>query len=84
MNIQDAPDQGFAPDRIIAEYLGIHVKSLPRWDRRPELGFPKPVYLNGRKFRSWSEVKAWVSRAAIEHASKPQPPTFGKDPAAAS
>ena len=37
-----APDDGFAPDSAIARYLGIHPKSLPRWDRRPELGFPPP------------------------------------------
>jgi hypothetical protein len=78
----NTPDEGFAPDRIIAEHLGVHAKTLPRWDKRPELGFPKPIYLNGRKFRAWAEVRAWVSRAAIEYASKPQP-TFGKDPATA-
>ena len=80
MNIQDAPDEGFAPDRIIAAYLSVHPKTFPRWDKRPELGFPKAVFINGRKFRRWSEVKAWISRTAVAHASKP---TFGKDPAAA-
>jgi len=67
--INDTPDEGLAPDRIIAGYLGIHPKSLPRWDARPELGFPKPIFLSGRKFRRWGEVKDWVSRAAVAHAA---------------
>jgi hypothetical protein len=66
-----APDDGYAPDSTIARYLGIHPKSLPRWDARPELGFPPPVYFNGRKFRSWSEIKAFTRRAAVAHAAKP-------------
>ena len=65
-----APDDGFAPDSAIARYLGIHPKSLPRWDERPELGFPPPVYFNGRKYRPWSEVKEFTRRAAVAHASK--------------
>jgi hypothetical protein len=65
----NTPDAGYAPDRVIAEYLGIHPKSLPRWDARADLGFPKPIFLNGRKFRSWAEVKAWIGRAAVAHAA---------------
>jgi hypothetical protein len=67
----NAPDEGFAPDSAIARFLGIHPKSLPRWDKRPELGFPAPVYFNGRKFRAWSAVKEFTRRAAVAHASKP-------------
>jgi hypothetical protein len=66
----DTPDEGFAPDSTIAQYLGIHPKSLPRWDKRPELGFPRPIYFNGRKFRRWSDVKEFTKRAAVAHASK--------------
>ena len=47
-----APDDGLAPDSVIARFLGVHPKSLPRWDARPGLDFPKPIYINGRKFRS--------------------------------
>jgi len=64
-----APDEGFAPDREIARYLGVHPKSLPRWDKRPELGFPKPLYINGRKFRPWPAVKEFTKRAAVAHAA---------------
>jgi len=66
-----APDEGYAPDREIARFIGVHPKSIPRWDKRPELGFPPPLYINGRKFRPWSGVKEFLKRAAVTHASKP-------------
>jgi len=68
-----APNDGYAPDSVIARFLGIHPKSLPRWDKRPELGFPPPVYFNGRKFRRWTEIYESTRRAAVAHAaSKPK------------
>jgi hypothetical protein len=66
----DAPS-GLAPDSTIARYFDIHIKSLPRWDKRPELNFPKPRYINGRKYRSWEEIREFERRAAVAHASKP-------------
>jgi hypothetical protein len=68
---KSTPDEGFAPDSEVARFLGIHPKSLPRWDARPELGFPRPVYFNGRRFRTWAEVKEFTRRAAVAHAQKP-------------
>jgi hypothetical protein len=62
---------GYAPDREIAKFFGVHVKSLPRWDKRPGLGFPRPIVINGRKFRSWAEVHDFARRAAVAHAAKP-------------
>jgi hypothetical protein len=72
----NTPDAaGYAPDREIARFLGVHPKSLPRWDKRTDLGFPPPIYLNGRKFRAWAEVKDFVRRAAVQHAAKSPPKT---------
>ena len=48
----------------IAKQLGVHPKSLPRWDRRPELHFPKPIYINGRKYRRQAEI--WEFRGTLE------------------
>jgi len=58
------------PDSKVAKQLGVHVKSLPRWDRRPELNFPKPVWINGRKYRRRGEIRDFLRRAAVAHASK--------------
>jgi hypothetical protein len=61
---------GLAPDSVIARYFHVHVKSLPRWDRRPDLDFPRPVYINGRKYRRWEEIREFERRSAVAHASK--------------
>jgi len=71
MPTDNTPREGFAPDSTIARFLGVHPKSLPRWDARPELGFPAPIRINGRKFRSWEEVHEFTRRAAVAHAAKP-------------
>jgi len=31
-----------ATDAKVAKQLGVHPKTLPRWDKRPELQFPRP------------------------------------------
>src|SRR5262249_51162054 len=62
-------DEAVDPDRTVAKQLGIHIKSLPRWDRRPELNFPKPLYINGRKYRRRREVQDFLRRAALAHAA---------------
>jgi predicted DNA-binding transcriptional regulator AlpA len=67
-------DDGVDPDSTVAKLLGVHVKSLPRWDKKPELNFPKPIYINGRKYRRRSEIKEFLRRAAVAHASRSGPP----------
>jgi hypothetical protein len=66
-NKDNAPT-GLAPDSVIARYFGIHPKSLPRWDRRPGLDFPAPIYINGRKYRQWDQIREFERRAATAHA----------------
>ena len=62
---------GLAPDPVIARHFNIHLKSLGRWARRPRLGFPPAVKINGRNYRRWDEIHAFERRAAVAHASKP-------------
>jgi hypothetical protein len=64
-------DEAVDPDAKVAKQLGIHIKSLIRWDARPGLNFPKPIYINGRKYRRRREVQDFLRRAAVAHASKP-------------
>jgi hypothetical protein len=61
---------GYAADAKVAEFLGKHSKTLPRWDkssRLKELGWPQPVYLNGRRHRHRPAVREFVRRAAAAH-----------------
>jgi len=58
------------PDSKVAKQLSKHPKTLPRWDKNPrmkELGWPNPVYLNGRRHRRRSEVQAFLRNAAAAH-----------------
>ena len=45
------------PDRLVADRrYHVNLKTLARWDARPELGFPKPVVINGRRYRRIREL----------------------------
>jgi hypothetical protein len=66
----DHVPEGFDPDSEVARYFGVHVKSLKRWDKRPDLGFPKAIEILGRKYRSRREYREFARRAAAAHASK--------------
>jgi hypothetical protein len=59
-----------APDRKVAGTLGVHPKTLTRWDEREEVGFPKAIWLNGRRYRDLDEVEKWVRKSAVASASK--------------
>jgi hypothetical protein len=65
----DSPSE-YAPDSAVAKFFNVHVKSISRWDRRPELKFPEAIRINGRKYRRWSDIHEFARRAATEHASK--------------
>jgi hypothetical protein len=66
----DKPTAEYGADSEVARFFGIHVKSLKRWDARPELGFPPAIRVNGRKYRRWNDVHEFARRAAATHASK--------------
>jgi hypothetical protein len=40
------------PDKIVREEFGISAMALWRWDHDPDLGFPPPIYIRRREFRS--------------------------------
>jgi hypothetical protein len=61
---------GLAPDPVIARHFKIHLKSLGRWARRPELGFPPAVKINGRNYRRWADIREFERRSAVAHAAK--------------
>jgi hypothetical protein len=51
---------GLLPDRVVAEGR-YHVvpRTLQRWDETPDLEFPKPIYINGRRYREVEKLDAW-------------------------
>ena len=49
------------PDSKLRRLISKSARTLGRWDGKPELGFPRPVIINGRKHRRASEVTAWIN-----------------------
>jgi hypothetical protein len=64
---------GLLPDRLVAERYDCTVRTLERWDEKPELGFPPPVYVRRRKFRELGKLEAWeranTRKVADSHSS---------------
>jgi hypothetical protein len=54
------------PDPIVAkERYGISPMTLWRWDHDPDLDFPKPIRIRGRKYRDADKLDAFdAARAA--------------------
>jgi hypothetical protein len=60
------------PDPMVAKgRYKVVTRTLYRWDRQPDLGFPPAVVINGRKYRFRKKLDAWdaamaaKSRAAV-------------------
>jgi hypothetical protein len=64
---QPPPDQ-WVPDPIIAKEFHTTLMGLYRWTNDAKLGFPRPIKIRNRNFRSRraiEEFKAKMTRAAI-------------------
>jgi predicted DNA-binding transcriptional regulator AlpA len=55
------------PDSEVCARYGVVAYTLWRWDHdHPELGFPKPVRINGRKYRVEAELDQFDAKRAAE------------------
>jgi predicted DNA-binding transcriptional regulator AlpA len=54
------------PDAEVTRRYSIHISTLYNWDRNPKLGFPKPIRINGRKFRDEAELNKFDRTRAAE------------------
>jgi hypothetical protein len=72
------------PDRQVCLRYGVCNRTLSRWDRNPELNFPKPIIINHRKYRDEEELEAWDrvqatnSRRRLDQLPETQPPADTK------
>ena len=57
------------PDAEVAARYNVHAATLYNWDHNPAMGFPKPVRIRGRKYRSLSELDAFDAARADERES---------------
>jgi len=54
----------FLPAPKVRERYSVSDMSLWRWLNDPDLAFPKPIYIRGRRFWRISDLEAWeISRA---------------------
>ena len=63
---QDAPKttRRYLPDPQVCKRYKVTGMTLWRWDHDPELGFPKPIRINRRKYRDHAELEAWERERA--------------------
>ena len=55
------PTKRLLPDRLVRQRMGnVAPSTLYRWDRNPQLGFPKPVVINGRKYRDEQQLEDFL------------------------
>lgn len=47
------------PDTDVRKRYKISAMTLWRWDHNPASGFPRPIYINRRKYRYENELRAW-------------------------
>ena len=57
-------------DRLAAQRYNVHPFTLRRWDAKPDLGFPKCVYVNGRRYREVDALEAWDRKNSREAATR--------------
>ena len=62
ITISEAGD--FLPDPQVAQRYNVHLRTIIRWDKQPALGFPKPIRINGRKYRRVEQLENWERQRA--------------------
>jgi len=58
-------DRGpWLPSKKVCARYHIVMRTLDRWIADPAMQFPKPLYINGRRFHSEPELIAWERKRA--------------------
>jgi hypothetical protein len=70
----DNPLDELLPDTMVARRYGVHIKTIGRWDDNPELEFPAPVEINGRKYRRRRDLEEFERRRVVSRAAAVTPP----------
>jgi hypothetical protein len=57
------------PARKLWERLGVVERTLNRWVSDPSLEFPRPMYVNGRRYFWLDEIESWEHVQAARKAA---------------
>ena len=71
------------PRRKTADRYGVSVRTIERWEANPELGFPKSIVVNGRRYDAVGELDDWDAKCAAAGRSTRTPPAARQRPAPA-
>jgi predicted DNA-binding transcriptional regulator AlpA len=67
-------DEVFLPaPQVRRRYGNISDMALWRWLNDPELGFPQPVDIGGRRYFRLSQLQEFETQAAVRRAERPCP-----------
>jgi hypothetical protein len=47
------------PTRLVSARYNVSDRTVARWERDPDLNFPKPLVINRRKYFSEDDLTAW-------------------------
>jgi len=62
MKPPNAPAPVLVPETLVAQRYHVCPRTLARWDLDPDLGFPPPVVIRRRRYRSLAELEAWDAK----------------------
>jgi hypothetical protein len=67
-------DDTILPDAKVRQRYGVCSRTIARWERDPQLGFPAALIVNHRKYRRLAELQAWeLSRISGKAEVRDQP-----------
>jgi hypothetical protein len=66
INIVSDPLSGLLPDPLVAERYKVTPRTIYRWDRQPDLDFPRPIFINRRKYRRVNQLENWERQHVAE------------------
>ena len=58
------------PARQIWERYGITSRTLSRWLARGNLGFPRPIFVNGHRYFRLGEIEVWERAQPRGHGTR--------------
>jgi hypothetical protein len=68
-----AIDDRLLTDPLVAKRYNVSARTIQRWDSQPELHFPAPLLVNGKKYRRLSALQKWERlRAALQRNKPPK------------
>lgn len=70
LDFPQGKDDALIPDKQVAARYHRSVKTIDRWTANPDLKFPEPIVIQGRKYRRLSELMTWERLRAAASASK--------------